>query len=61
MAKLVLKYENAELKEVTLTHGLTGIGRLPDNEIQVDNLAVSGHHAKISGMWIIMSSKTTIP
>ena len=47
MAKLVLKYENAELKEVTLTHGLTGIGRLPDNEIQVDNLAVSGHHAKI--------------
>lgn len=47
MAKLVLKYENAELKEVTLTHGLTGIGRMPDNEIQVDNLAVSGHHAKI--------------
>jgi pSer/pThr/pTyr-binding forkhead associated (FHA) protein len=47
MAKLVLKHENAELKEVTLTHGLTGIGRLPDNEIQVDNLAVSGHHAKI--------------
>jgi hypothetical protein len=47
MAKLVLKHENAELKEITLTHGLTGIGRLPDNEIQVDNLAVSGHHAKI--------------
>jgi len=23
------------------------IGRLPDNLLQIDNLAVSGHHAKI--------------
>ncbi len=48
MAKLFLKFEQAVLKEVTLTQGVITIGRLPDNILQVDNLAVSGHHAKIS-------------
>src|SRR2546425_9005095 len=33
--------------EVTLSQGVVTIGRLPDNLIQVDNPAVSGHHAKI--------------
>jgi pSer/pThr/pTyr-binding forkhead associated (FHA) protein len=47
MAKLYLKFEQAVLKEFTLTQGVVTIGRLPDNLIQVDNLAVSGHHAKI--------------
>jgi pSer/pThr/pTyr-binding forkhead associated (FHA) protein len=47
MAKLFLKFEQAVLKEIPLSQGVTTIGRLPDNLIQVDNLAVSGHHAKI--------------
>jgi len=47
MAKLFLKFEQAVLKEVTLTQGVLTIGRLPDNVIPIDNLAVSGHHAKI--------------
>ena len=47
MAKLYLKFEQAVLKEFTLSEGVVTIGRLPDNLIQVDNLAVSGHHAKI--------------
>jgi pSer/pThr/pTyr-binding forkhead associated (FHA) protein len=47
MAKLALKFEQAVLKEVTLSHGTLTIGRLPDNNLQIDNLAVSGHHAKI--------------
>jgi len=47
MAKLFLKFEQAVLKEIPLSQGVTTIGRLPDNVIQVDNLAVSGHHAKI--------------
>ncbi len=48
MAKLYLKFEQAVLKEVTVTQGgMVTVGRLPDNMIQVDNLAVSGHHAKI--------------
>ena len=47
MAKLYLKYEQAVLKEVTLSQGAITIGRLPDNKVQIDNLAVSGHHAKL--------------
>jgi pSer/pThr/pTyr-binding forkhead associated (FHA) protein len=47
VAKLFLKFEQAVLKEVPLSQGVVTIGRLPDNLIHVDNLAVSGHHAKI--------------
>src|SRR5215467_6097762 len=47
MAKLYLKSGDSVLKEVALTQGTTTIGRLPDNNLQIDNLAVSGHHAKI--------------
>jgi pSer/pThr/pTyr-binding forkhead associated (FHA) protein len=50
MAKLYLKFEQSEqvLKEVVLTQAATTIGRLPDNIVQIDNLAVSGHHARIT-------------
>src|SRR5437588_11060050 len=47
MAKLSLKFEKNELKQIGLTADDVTIGRLPDNDIQVDNPAVSGHHAKI--------------
>ena len=47
MAKLYLKFEGALLKEVPLAQEEITIGRLPDNTVQIDNLAVSGHHAKI--------------
>ena len=47
MAKLILKYEAAVLKEVNVGTQPLSIGRAPDNDIQVDNLAVSSHHAKI--------------
>lgn len=47
MAKLCLKFEQSVLKEVTLSQGTLTIGRLPDNNLQIDNLAVSGHHAKV--------------
>jgi hypothetical protein len=47
MAKLFLKFEQSVLKEVTLAQSVVSIGRLPDNVIQIDNLAVSGHHAKV--------------
>jgi pSer/pThr/pTyr-binding forkhead associated (FHA) protein len=50
VAKLYLKFEqNGQvLKEVFLSQAATTIGRLPDNSLQIDNLAVSGHHAKIA-------------
>jgi predicted component of type VI protein secretion system len=47
MAKLYLKFEQSVLKEIPLTQAEATIGRLPDNTVQIDNLAVSGHHAKI--------------
>ncbi len=47
MAKLYLKFEQAVLKEVALSEGAVTIGRLPDNSVQIDNLAVSGHHCRI--------------
>lgn len=48
MAKLYLKFESSVLKEITLSQSATSIGRLPDNNLQIDNLAVSGHHARIT-------------
>jgi pSer/pThr/pTyr-binding forkhead associated (FHA) protein len=47
MAKLCLKFGESILKEVPLSQSATTIGRLPDNTLQIDNLAVSGHHARI--------------
>lgn len=47
MAKLVLKFENTTLKQFPLTQGGATIGRLPDNDIVIDNPAVSGHHAHV--------------
>lgn len=47
MAKLILRFEQNILKEVGLGRDDLTIGRLPDNVLQIDNLAVSGHHAKI--------------
>jgi pSer/pThr/pTyr-binding forkhead associated (FHA) protein len=47
MSRLVLKFANAELKEVPLGARPVTIGRAPDNDIQVDNLAVSNYHARV--------------
>ncbi len=47
MAKVLLKYKEAAVKEIMLDKELTTIGRKPDNDIVIDNQAVSGHHASI--------------
>jgi len=47
MSRLVLKFENANLKEVPLGERPVTIGRAPDNDIQIDNLAVSNYHARV--------------
>ena len=47
MPKLILKFEAAVLKEVTVGPRPITIGRAPDNDIQIDNLAVSSHHARV--------------
>ena len=47
MAKLILSVDGTVLKEITLNKERTTLGRKPHNDIQVDNLAVSGEHAAI--------------
>jgi pSer/pThr/pTyr-binding forkhead associated (FHA) protein len=46
-AKLILSMDGLVLKEITLGKERTTIGRKPHNDIQIDNLAVSGEHAVI--------------
>jgi predicted component of type VI protein secretion system len=47
MAKLILSMDNLVLKEIPLNKERTTIGRKAQNDIQIDNLAVSGEHAVI--------------
>ena len=47
MAKLVLSLNGAVQGEFSLGKERVSIGRKPDNDIQVDNLAVSGKHALV--------------
>ena len=47
MAKLILSMDGLVLKEIPLSKERITIGRKPHNDIQIDNLAVSGEHAVI--------------
>ena len=47
MAKLILSMDGLVLKEIPLVKERTTSGRKPHNDIQIDNLAVSGEHAVI--------------
>lgn len=47
MTKLILSMDNLVLKEIPLSKERTTIGRKASNDIQIDNLAVSGEHAVI--------------
>lgn len=47
MAKLSLMFENKLVKEVPIGGRPVTIGRSPDNDLPVDNLAVSNHHARV--------------
>jgi pSer/pThr/pTyr-binding forkhead associated (FHA) protein len=47
MAKLILMFKDQVLKEFPFLKESMTIGRKPDNDIQIDNLAVSSRHAKI--------------
>lgn len=47
MAKLILSMDGLVLKEISLGKERTTIGRKAHNDIQIDNLAVSGEHAVI--------------
>jgi len=45
--KLILKFKDSVISEYNLDQEETTIGRKPENDIHVDNLAVSGRHARV--------------
>ncbi|UCV29282.1 FHA domain-containing protein [Ferribacterium limneticum] len=47
MAKLILSMDGLVLKEIPLNQERLSIGRKPHNDIQIDNLAISGEHAVV--------------
>jgi hypothetical protein len=47
MARLVLSLEGQVMAEYNINKERYTIGRLPDNDIRIDNPAVSGHHSLI--------------
>ncbi|HBU69530.1 MAG TPA: hypothetical protein DEE98_04005 [Elusimicrobia bacterium] len=48
MPKLLLKFHAAVIKEIPIEKTPLTIGRKPDNDIVIDNMSVSSHHAKIT-------------
>ncbi len=47
MPRIFVKFNEAVLKEILLDRPQFTIGRKPDNDLVLDNPAVSGHHARI--------------
>lgn len=47
MAKILLRFKDAVLKDIPLEKEVTTIGRKDGNDIVIDNIGVSGYHAKI--------------
>jgi pSer/pThr/pTyr-binding forkhead associated (FHA) protein len=47
MAKLILSMDGLVLKEIPLLKERMSIGRKAHNDIQIDNMAISGEHAAV--------------
>ena len=47
MARIILKFKELVLKNFSLQDGGRTIGRAPGNDVVLENLLVSGHHARI--------------
>jgi pSer/pThr/pTyr-binding forkhead associated (FHA) protein len=47
MARLILSLDGQVLAEYTLNKERCTVGRLPDNDVRIDNPAVSGHHSLV--------------
>jgi pSer/pThr/pTyr-binding forkhead associated (FHA) protein len=47
MSRLILSLDDQILAEYNMTKERYTIGRLPDNDVRIDNPAVSGHHSLI--------------
>lgn len=51
MAKIILTEAGKEIKTIALSKERVTIGRRPENDIVIDDLAVSGQHAVIVTIW----------
>lgn len=47
MAKLILSMDGLTIREIPLNKERITIGRKPHNDVQIDNLAISGEHAVV--------------
>lgn len=62
MPKLLIKFEAAFIREVKLEKTSFTVGRKPDNDIVLDNAAISGHHCKVyesGGTWFVEDLNST--
>ena len=62
MRKLQLRFESAFIREIPLDKPSFTLGRKPDNDIALDNAAVSGHHCKFyeaGGGWFVEDLNST--
>ena len=62
MPKLVLKFGGTILRDVQLEKSVVTIGRKMVNDVVIDNLAVSGHHARViqeSGTFFVEDTGST--
>jgi pSer/pThr/pTyr-binding forkhead associated (FHA) protein len=48
MAKLIHRSEGSVIEEIALEKGVLRIGRQPENDVRLDDLAASGFHAQIT-------------
>jgi pSer/pThr/pTyr-binding forkhead associated (FHA) protein len=58
----MLKFEAAFIREIKLDKPSFTLGRKPDNDIVLDNAAVSGHHCKMyesGGTWFVEDLNST--
>jgi hypothetical protein len=47
MAKLIMSLDGSIIREIPLDKERVTIGRKPTNDVQIENLAVSGEHARV--------------
>lgn len=47
MNKIIINHGSFKVKEVELEHGTLTVGRAADNDLKLDDSAVSSHHAKL--------------
>jgi len=62
MPKFLLKFHAAVIKEIPIEKTPLTIGRKPENDVVIDNMAVSGHHARVimqGNSYVIEDTKST--